>query len=162
MNSLSLCCYVQSNIYDNYISYIDKIILKYLQFFNILSSVKLDSKNSLNEKSSDISILIIRESETNSQLQNSLFMKITNNIRKITNKKILIIVFSELKEDIVNKRIISYEKLIPDSVIKYLDFEDWFPVNTDDFYNRHYKNLYLLDDIINNYLTSIITDLSIY
>ena len=41
MDQPTLCCYAQSTIYDHYITYINKILSKYQQFFNILPSCNL-------------------------------------------------------------------------------------------------------------------------
>lgn len=51
--------YAQSNLYDNYIIYIQKIIDKYAHFFTILPSMKLNTKCNM----SDISIVMMREVE---------------------------------------------------------------------------------------------------
>lgn len=83
-------------------------------------------------------------------------MRATKYVRENTKKKVLFIVFSTISKDLADQR------KIPNATIMYLDFEDWFPVNTDDYYNRHYKQLYMLDEIINNFITGIMTDITMY
>jgi hypothetical protein len=158
--SIRFCA--QSAIFENYLFYVSKIILKYQYFFTILPSMKLDHITTSHNNNSDISILIIRESEVGKQTQNSWFMKTTNNIVKNTKKKLLIIIFSDINQKISDLRKTFYESQIPNCEVKYLDFEDWFPANTDDYFNRHYKNLTMLDEVIVDFMTSVISDINIY
>jgi hypothetical protein len=150
--------YAQSNIYDNYIVYIQKIMDKYAYFFSILLPMKLNTKCTM----SDISIVMMREVEITAQSKNACFIRATKYVTENTKKKILFIVFSTISKDIANQRKMAYQLQIPNSSIVYLDFEDWFPVNTDDYYNRHYKQLHLLDEIINSFITGIMTDITMY
>lgn len=156
MKAPTICYYAQSTIFDNYSSYINKILSKYSSCFQILPASKSDDIFS----PSDISILMIREREVHKQSQTSQFMKITQNVRKNTTKKILIIVFSDAKDG--DKRKALYELEIPNSNIIYLDFEEWFPMNTDDYFNRHYSSLHLLNSAIVDFITSILSNLYVY
>ena len=156
MNAPTVRYYAQTTIFDNYSLYVNKLLAKYSSFFEILPASKLDGKFSPN----DISILMIREIDVHKQSQSSWFMKTTQNVRKNTKKKILIIVFSDTKDG--DKRKTLYQQQIPNSCIVYFDFEDWFPINTDDYFNRHYKNLHLLDKTIADFMTLILSDLYMY
>lgn len=158
MNPLSIRCYAPPIIYENYIPYIKKILTKYAQLFTLLPSIK--TENHMHIIPNDISILIMREVEV--KFQNTWFMTHISEVVKHTNKKILIIVFSALDKNITNKRKIDYQLQVPNATIHYLNFEDWFPMNTDDIFNKHYKQLPLLDDIIINFITSIMSDMYMY
>lgn len=152
---LTVRCYAQSTIFDNYMPHINKIVSKYSYLFDIKPAIKLDK----HVEESDISILIIREPEKHTHFT---YTKIINDINKHTKKRFLIIIFSEINQTIANKRKIEYKKNYPNSAVTYLDFEDWFPVNIDDYFNRHYKNLPMLDSAIINFMASIISNMYMY
>ena len=162
--SPTIRCYAQQTILDNYMTYIGKLLNKYDYFFKILAPIKLGTNFQVNSKTlhSDISILIMRESEVTKESQDKWFMRMIKDVKNITNKNILIIVFSEIDNLIANVRKFSYESQISDSTIVYLDFEDWFPINTEDSFNRHYKMLPMLDSSIVEFMMFIMSNIYMY
>jgi hypothetical protein len=152
--------YGQTGIFDNYLPHISKLLTKHSTFLEILSPIKLDGHTKL--ETNDFSILLIRETEVHKQSQSAWFMRTTKDVRDHSNKKILIIVFSCLDSKILEQRRLTYQSEIPHSTIVYLDFEDWFPIDTEDYFNRHFKDLKKLDDVIVEFIASIMSELYMY
>lgn len=92
--------------------------------------------------------MIIREVKMTKESQENWLMRMTKEIRT-QSKKLLIIIFTQLKI----KR-----PSIPNVKIVEMDFEDWFPLNTDDYFHRHFKYLSLLDETINDFISSTMMD----
>lgn len=159
MDKLTICCYAQYDIFNNYLPHVSILLNKYSSHFDILPSIRLESR--FNFKSingpNDISILIMRELEASRESQIEWFLRMTKDIVNNTNQYILIIIFSDMNLEIIDRRILSYQQQIRNSTIKYFDFEDWFPEdNPSNNFNHHYNELPLFNSTIENYLSSLI------
>ncbi len=127
-----------------------KILDKYSSRFEILPSTQLSGYFQVvsNCNPSNISILIMKEIWATRESQDDWFIRMTSDVRNHTIDKILIIIFSNLDSDITDQRQVSYQSQIPNCIIKYLDFQDyWLPKDTD--------KLIIFDSIIDNFIRKI-------
>lgn len=140
-------CYAQLNIFNNYIPHVEKLLSDAESDFHILPSVQVGSYFAFDIascKSSDYSILVMKEKWATRESQKSWFLRMTKKIVDNVKEKILIVIFSNLSEEIENERKVIYESKIPHATIVYIDLEDWSAKDSKE-----------LDDIIKNFVENL-------
>jgi hypothetical protein len=125
------------------------LLTQYSEIFYILPPIKIGTYFRFNPSygQSDITVLIMKEIESNKEDQNDWFIKMVKEIAENTRVKILIIIFSRLNVEITNQRQISYQSQIPNSSIQYLNLEDWFPEEN--------EKITIFESTINNFILSL-------